>query len=199
MAIFKPTTASNNEGGKYMGICEAGIVGFKDRSSEFDWADIFIEVEVKQKDSDYTKKLQIAGSLERDGNGDITGGSVLNRMYKIFDTMGCDAGVNIKGQFEDNKGQIIENIGTYLEDRFTTGNAVEMNHPFVVYVYKSVPKPNETQSYTRVLPRLYHNSAEGKAQMQSDVTFLKSKGMLKEHDGSVPMGNTGNTLASANL
>ena len=198
MAIFKPVTSSG-DGSKYMGICEAGIMGFKNRSSEFDWADVFIEVEVKQKDSDFTKKMQIAGSLERDSNGDITGGSVLNRMYKIFDTMGCNAGINIKGLFEDDKGEVIEDIGTYLEDRFTTGNAVEMQTPYVIYVYKSVPKPNETQSYTRVLPRLYHNNAEGKAQLQSDVTFLKSKGMLKEYDGSAPMGNTGSTLANANL
>ena len=198
MAIFKPVT--NNDGGsKYLGICEAGIMGFKDRSSEFDWADVFIEVEVKQKDSDYTKKLQIAGSFERDANGDITGGSVLNRMYKIFDTMGCNAGINVKGVFEDDKGQPVDDIAGYLEDRFTTGNAVDLETPYVIYVYKSVPKPNETQSYTRVLPRLYHNSAEGKAQMASDVKFLKSKGMLKEYDESAPMGNTGSTLAGANL
>ena len=198
MAIFKPVT--NNDGGsKYLGICEAGIASFKDRSSEFDWADVFIEVEVKQKDSDYTKKLQIAGSFERDANGDITGGSVLNRMYKIFDTMGCDAGINIKGEFEDDKGQPIDNIATYLEDRFTTGNAVEMETPYVIYVYKSVPKPNESQSYTRVLPRLYSNDADGRAKMESDVKFLKSKGMLKEYDETAPMGNTGSTLSSANL
>ena len=198
MAIFKPVT--NNDGGsKYLGICEAGISSFKDRSSEFDWADVFIEVEVKQKDSDYTKKLQIAGSFERDANGDITGGSVLNRMYKIFDTMGCEAGINIKGEFEDDKGQPIDNIATYLEDRFTTGNAVEMETPYVIYVYKSVPKPNESQSYTRVLPRLYSNDADGRAKMESDVKFLKSKGMLKEYDETVPMGNTGSTLSSANL
>tara|TARA_R110002020_G_scaffold128392_6_gene287798 strand:- start:1032 stop:1625 length:594 start_codon:yes stop_codon:yes gene_type:complete len=197
MAIFKP---ANSEGGsKYLGICEAGVLGFQDRSSEFEWSDIFIEMEIKQKDSDYTKKLQIAGAFEKDSNGDITGGSVLNRMYKIFDTLGCDAGVNVKGQFENDKGEVIPDIASYLEDRYTTGNAVEMETPFVVYVYKSVPKPNETQSYTRVLPRLYPNDADGKAKMASDVKFLKSKGMLKEYDESAPMGNTGSTLTSANL
>ena len=181
MAVFRPMNSSTG-GGKFHGICEAGIVGFTDRSADFDWADIFIEVEIQQKDSDYTKKMQIAGSLEKDSNGTITGGSVLNRMYKIFDTLGCKAGVTNSGKWEDNKGEAISNIGDYLEERFTTGDVMEMEYPYIVYVYKSQPIPNEKQSYTRVLPRLYHATSDGRVKLASDVKFLKSKGMLKELD-----------------
>ena len=53
MALFKPKQTSG--GGKFTGICETHIVGFKDRSDEFDWADIFIEVDVGIKDSEYTR------------------------------------------------------------------------------------------------------------------------------------------------
>ena len=103
MAIVRPKTSTGG-GNKYYGICEANIIGYTDKSTNFHWADIFIEVEIKQKDSDYTKKLQIAGSLDRDSDGKVSGGSVLNRMYKFFDVIDCKVGVNLEGNFEDEDG-----------------------------------------------------------------------------------------------
>ena len=77
MALFKPKQNSGG-GSKFTGICEVNVQSFKDRSSEFDWADIFIEVEIGIKDSEYTRALRIRGSFEKDDSGNITGGSVLN-------------------------------------------------------------------------------------------------------------------------
>ena len=115
----------------------------------------------------------------------MQGGSVLNRMYGIFDTLGCKAGLSLEGKWitqVDGKDKPISDIGEYLTERFTTGNVMDMEHPYVAYVYKSQPKPNEKQSYTRVLPRLYHATSEGKLKLASDVKYLKSKGMLVELD-----------------
>ena len=98
MAIFKPEGTSSF--GNFTGICEFGILEFTDKSGTFDWADIFLEVKVKQKDSDYDRTLQIKGSLEKE-NGKITGGSVLKRMYHFFDQIGCGAGINVDGEWED--------------------------------------------------------------------------------------------------
>ena len=39
MAIFKPEVKSTPS--NYLGLCKFGILEFRDRSSEFDWADIF--------------------------------------------------------------------------------------------------------------------------------------------------------------
>ena len=104
MAIVKPKISSG--GNKFYGVCEATIIGYEDKSAKFDWADVFIEVEVRLKDSEFTKKMQICGELERTGE-EVTGGSVLNRMYKFFDAIDCKAGINLKGDFEDEDGTLI--------------------------------------------------------------------------------------------
>ena len=108
MALFKPKQSSGGGGNKFTGICETHIVGFKDRSAEFDWADVFIEVEVGIKDSEYTRNIRIRGSFDKDDNGNITGGSVINRMYKFFGDIGCLAGITIQGKWELEDGTAIE-------------------------------------------------------------------------------------------
>lgn len=49
MAIFRPESGSSSNNSFY-GICEVAIIGFEDRSSEFKWADIYLDIEVKQKE-----------------------------------------------------------------------------------------------------------------------------------------------------
>ena len=112
MALFKPKNLSNNntKSNKFMGICEMGIMGFSDRSAEFDWADVFIEIEVGILDSDYSRNIRIRGSFDRDAKGVIVGGSVLNRMYKFFGDIGCTAGINLKGHWEGEDGKPIKDI-----------------------------------------------------------------------------------------
>ena len=93
MALFKPEKSSN-PGVNYYGICDIAILGFTDKSSQFDWADIYLDVSIKQKGSDYTKSIRINGSFEREADGSISGGSVINRLYHFFDVLGVKAGVN---------------------------------------------------------------------------------------------------------
>ena len=106
MALFKPKGSSSG-GNKFTGICELGIVGFIDKSADFDWADIFIEAEVKIKESEYTRTIKIKGSLEKDNKRKVSGGSVLNRLYKFFADIGCTAGINTKGEWQDDSGNPI--------------------------------------------------------------------------------------------
>ena len=63
MAIFKPEMKSSDFT-SFTGVCEFGILEFKDRSGEFDWADLFLEVLVKQKGSDFDRTLQIVSQLK---------------------------------------------------------------------------------------------------------------------------------------
>ena len=71
MAIFRPKESS---GSNFYGVCKFAILGFEDKSSEFDWADLYLNVEIKQEGSDYTKELRITGNLEKDAKGNITCG-----------------------------------------------------------------------------------------------------------------------------
>ena len=197
MAIFKPET-SNGTFTNYHGVCEFGLLGFKDRAAEFDWSDVFIEVSIQQKDSDYERTLQIKGSFEKEGNK-ITGGSVLKRMYQFFDELGCSAGINVKGEWEDESGNKIEDIAKYLNDNFIKGNSTYIpDMDFIGYFYKEQPKTPESKSYTRLWNKVYRNTEANKAKLQSDVNWMKTKGYIKEitDEVSVKTEMSGNGLAN---
>ena len=190
MAIFKPEVSSSIS---FLGPIEVGIIGFTDKSGDFDWADVFIEVELSVKNSDYSNRMSILGRLDKDANGDITGGSVLKRMYNMFDTFGWKAGLNIKGAFEDEHGNVIDNIGKFLEERYTTKEL-----DYVVYAYKKKPKPGK-KVYTEIYPKLYLNNNEGRTQCLTDVEWLKSKGIIQEADASDMPQQNDSTLADGAL
>ena len=172
MAIFKPEIKQSSSG--FLGPIEIGIVGYTDRSDDFDWADIFIDVELSVKNSDYTNKMSILGSLEKDSNDKITGGSVLNRLYKFFDAVGCTAGLTVDGIWEDENNNKIDDISKFLTESFTT-----KSEDYIVYAYKKKPKPGK-KVYTEIYPRLYPNTETGKNQCLSDVEWLKGRGIIKE-------------------
>ena len=184
MAIFKPvTTEFSNDTNKFLGICKFAIMGFEDKSGMFDWADLYIEVEVKQEHSDYTRKLQIKGSFEKDDKGKISGGSVLKRMYSFFDTIGCTAGLNVDGEWEDEKGDKIEDIKRYLNKSWIAKATAEfepVSYDYLAYFYKEKPKKPGAKAYTTVWPKVYQSSEENYNKLKSDIDWLKGKGYLKE-------------------
>jgi len=180
MAIFKPESSGSYA--DYLGICEIALMEFNDKSKDFDWADIFIEVTIKQKGSDYDKPLQIKGSLERE-NGIVTGGSVLKRMYHFFEQIGCGAGINVQGEWEDEEGNKIEDIAAYLNEKFACISMPDSppdDYPYIAYLYKEQPKVPGGKSYTRVFTKVYQNKDNNKAKLENDVNWMKSKGYLKE-------------------
>ena len=180
MAIFKPESSGSFT--DYLGICEIALMSFTDKSKDFEWADIFIEVTVKQKGSDYDKPLQIKGSLERE-NGVVTGGSVLKRMYHFFEQIGCSAGINVQGNWEDENGDEIKDIASYLNEKFACISMPDSppdSYPYIAYFYKEQPKVPGGKSYTRVFTKAYQNKDENKAKLENDVNWMKSKGYLKE-------------------
>ena len=184
MAILRPvTTEFTNETNKFLGICKFAIMNFEDKSAMFDWADLFIEVEVKQEHSDYTRKLQIKGSFEKDSTGNITGGSVLKRLYNFFDAVGCSAGINVKGEWEDEEGTVIDKIEDYLADRFVAQSTAEykpVSYDYLAYFYKEQPKKPGAKSYTTVWPKVYSFSEDNQVKLKDDIDWLKGKGYLKE-------------------
>jgi hypothetical protein len=197
MAIFRPEMNSGSS--SFYGVCEIAIKGFKDRSSEFDWADIFIDVIVNQKGSEYTRNIKVAGSVEKDTDGNITGGSVLKRMYVFFDAIGCKAGLNIKGEWEDEKGEKIKDIGKYLEDNFVDVTFPDsgINYNFIAYVYKEKPKKEGDKAWTRVYHKIYSNNKANVEKLLKDVTWLKGRGVIKEAT-DIP-ANSGNSLQGSGL
>ena len=181
MAIFRPQ-GSSSTGNSFYGICEIAILGVEDKSSNFEWADIYLDIEVKQKGSDYTKQLRIAGDLEKSPDGNITGGSVLKRMYNFFDIIGEKAGLTVDGKWENEDGEEIHDIAKYLNQKHSS-NVIPGTDPdftYLAYVYKEKPKQKGGKVYTRVFHRLNHNNDGGRKQLESDVKWFRDKGFLKE-------------------
>ena len=180
MGIFRPAVTEST-GNKFTGICKFAVISFEDKSDMFDWADLYLDVEVKQEHSDYTRKLQIKGSFEKDDKGNITGGSVLKRLYNFFDAISCTAGLNVKGEWETEEGEKIEDIAEYLNQRGTDGEADTIEtYRYLAYFYKEQPKKPGAKAYVNVWPKVYFASDENAGKLQKDIDWLKGKGYLKE-------------------
>ena len=102
------------------------------------------------KFEEFDRVLQIKGTLDKEG-GEIVGGSVLKRMYQFFDEIGCEAGINTKGEWETQDGEKIEDIGQYLNDNHLSavipGTDPEFN--YLGYFYQEVPKVPGGKSYIK--------------------------------------------------
>ena len=181
MAIIKPPQSSGNGTSKFLGTLPICIWEFKDRSGEYDWADLYLSVEVKVEGSEYNRNVEIKGSFEKDAGGNITGGSVLNRLYKFFDAIGCKAGINAQGKWEDDSGNEISDIASYCNERYVTGNPImEAKYNHVGYVYKKAPRKPGGKAYTEVHYRIFPNDTKGKEDLTSHVNWMKTQGYLKE-------------------
>jgi|TARA_R100000482_G_C5127339_1_gene149554 hypothetical protein len=199
MAIFKPK--STGGGNKFLGVCEVSIESFKDRSGEFDWADLYLDVTVKPKESEYTRNIQIKGSFDKDSNGKIEGGSVLRRMYVFFEAIGCTAGLNVDGGWEDADGNEITDIAQYLNDNFTEAviPGDEQSFDYLAYIYREKPKKPGDKSWTRVYHKIYKNAEGNTAKLQDDINWLKGKGIIKELDDTVSSETSMSEGALSNL
>ena len=197
MAIFRPTMGSGG-GSSFCGIYELNILSFKDRSHEFDWADLFLDVTVKQKGSEYTRNIKLAGSFDKDADGNITGGSVLKRMYVFFDAMGCKVGLNVKGEWEKEDGTKIENIEDYLNQEWVNPLLDDDAMDYIAYVYKEKPKKIGDKAWTRVYHKIYKNEEANKGKLADDVKWLKGKGIIKEASDE-PTQSSGNSLEGSGL
>ena len=186
MALFKPEEKEYNS---FTGICECAVVGFEDKSKELDFADLILQVNLKQKGSDYVRQMSLIGEMEKDGKGNITGGNFAKRLYDLLGVLGCEAGMNIKGQWETEDGQSIDDMGDYLTSRYAQDpEGTDLNYNFLGYFYKGMPGKNG-KSYTKVVPFLQPNNNTGKAQLEGNVKWRKDKGFLKEYDDTKPPEN----------
>ena len=180
MALIKPEKSSGKSVNFY-GICDIAILSFQDKSNQYDWADIYLDVTIKQQSSDYTKSIRITGSLERGPDGSVTGGSVLNRLYHFFDVLDVKAGINSKGDWETEDGTPIDNIADYLNENHAEGiDSNPTTFPYLAYVFKEKPKQPGGKVFTRVHHKINVNTPKGRKQIEDDMNWMRQKGFLKE-------------------
>ena len=199
MARFRPEGGSSENTTPFGGFMEAAIVDFTDRSNEFDWAEVFIDVTMKTPASQYPVIYSLKGNFDKEDDGKIKSCTLLNRIYYLFDTIGCKGGPNVMGEFEDENGNKIDNLQAYLNTNFVNPDSLNQeNYPYHIFVYKEwVAKSNK--AFTRVCPKLVMNTDKGIADLKSYVAFLKQKNLIKEWNGVAPNSVTGDSQAEQSV
>lgn len=181
MAIFRPQAA--NGSGNYLGYQACGIEGFEDKSDRFDWADVYITVNLKMENSQYIQPMQISGSFDRDTDNTIKDCTLLRRLYYLFDALGFQGGVTKEGNFEDADGKAIDDIVSYLDEVYTPSFPSEPSMDYMAYLYKELNK-KDGKVYTRVVPKLVRNTASEKKDFEGYINFCISKGVIVEADNA---------------
>lgn len=204
MALFKPVKSSSS-GNRYYGICNIGIKSFEDLSTKYDWADIYLSVTVRQKDSDYDKTMRLTGKLDRDDKGNLTAAlnenRVVNKVHHFFDVIGCEAGINLQGNWEDNEEKPIKDIGEYLNlsHGFEGMPGEDLDCKYIAYVYKEKSKNGSGKVFTTIYPEIFLDTAANRTKLQEKVSWMKAQGYIKEHTETESTSKNDIELASAGI
>ena len=197
MARFRPVETGGN--GSFGGFMEAQIVDFSNRTEEFEWAELFIDVTMQVPKSQYPVIYSLKGTYEREDDGKIKSCTLLNKVYYLLDAIGCKGGPNVEGAWENEDGELIEKIDTYLNQNFLGENPLKNeNYPYCIYVYKEWVESKD-KAYTRVCPKIVMNTEKGMADLKSYVAFLKQKNIIKEYNGESKTASQVDSSASSNL
>jgi hypothetical protein len=198
---FRPAELEASTGSNFLGFVECGILSVEDKADQFDWADVYLSMELSIKDSKYSQEFKIVGSYDREPNGNIKTCTLLKRLYAFFDVIGFDGGPNVQGEMVDENGESI-NIVDYL-NRYQVTNPHDPKHEYIVYLYKEAGRKDPSKSYTVAFPRVAPNTPAGRKDLEGYINFMKSKNLIKEvqegttntpaqPNGSVAEGNVPN-------
>lgn len=187
MALLQTSTSSTNN--DFTGYFEAGIIKFEDKSGQFDWADVWLDVHFNIKGSQYPQIHSIKGSFDKEPDGTVKINKMVRQFNYLKDAIGFTGGINTEGKWESADGEPITNIVDALTKHISTVNGTDnpMLEPplnFYIYVYKEAPKKPGDKIYKRVLGKICSNDAKGKADLQSYVTYMQQKQYIKEASDS---------------
>jgi len=186
---FRPAdlaTASDG-GSKFLGYVPVGITSYEDRADQFDWADVYIVCQLAVEGSQYPQEMRLAGSFDREPNGNIKTCTILKRLYWLFDTIGFEGGPDVQGNMVDENGDSIDLVN-HLDANFCT-NPLEPSHDYLVYMYKEQGRKDPSKTYTTAFPKLVPNTPAGRKDLEGYINFMKSKNLIKEVQDGVATNN----------
>lgn len=138
--------------------------------------DVFLIFTVLIKNSKYELKETLIGNFDRNADGTIKKCPLLNKINKIFETLGDGGGVNVNGQWVNEKDELIDDIAQYLTLEYAGGTDLQ---PYLGYFYKS--KAKDGKVYNRMVLPFWKNTQDGTKEAEGYIGFMKSKGYLIEH------------------
>lgn len=159
-------------GGDWLGVKTGTLVNVIDESSKYDWADVYLVVEFTVEGSEYPRVCKILGSFDKEADGKkILDCTLLKRITFLFDALGDTGGINQFGKWITEDDTPIDNISSYLVSN-------NKGKECTIYVYKELAKNG--QAYTRVHNKVLAKTAKSEAELEDYISFLKSKGYIKE-------------------
>jgi len=186
---FRPSGLDNasDGGSKFLGYVPVGITSYEDRADQFDWADVYIVASLSLEGSQYPQEMRLAGSFDKEPNGNIKTCTILKRLYWLFDTIGFDGGPDVQGKMVDGEGESID-IVSYLNSNHVT-SPVDPQHSYLAYLYKEQGRKDPSKTYTTVFPKLVPNTPAGRKDLEGYINFMKSKNLIKEVQQGVATNN----------
>ena len=188
MAHYRPQATEGARSFKrkapWLGYQSACIREFRDKTSEYDWADLYLEVELQTEGSQYPQNMRIFGSFDKNPDGTIKKNTLLNRITYLVDATGWKGGVDKNGDWVDDDGEISDLAAT-LNAHFAVPKDVDAEYKYLVYVYKEWVVNKDTgegKAFTRVDPRLTDSTDHAAVTKFKDyINFLKAKGIINEY------------------
>jgi hypothetical protein len=180
--VWRPEETKNTNSGvaSWLGGQKVAIKGFLDKSADFDWADVFLEIELDVEGQEYDNTLKLLGSFEKDADGNLIHNGLVKKIYDLADVIGFKGGIDIKGNWVDEEDKPIDSIDAYLSAKFAQGDGAKPTH--WVYVYNQQAKAGSAKDfYQAVYPKMWPLTADGKKQMDSFVVFMRKGNKWKEY------------------
>lgn len=187
MAIFKQPTNIQFKNGNtppWLGFQNAQITSFKDKTNEYDWADIYLELKLNTKSSEYPVTMNIAGHYERDENDNIIECSLTRKLFSLFNAIGFGGGPDEQtGKLLTAAGGNIEDVTKFFNNNYAAGDSPE--YPYTIYVYKRKvldKNTGEENVWTRVDSRIAKTAnAKQLSRFMDYVKWAKDNGVIIEH------------------
>ena len=190
--VWRPKEVDETPSGdSWLGFQKASIIGVLDlseeKSKELDFADVYLECEVAIEGSEYTRFVTISGGLVRGADGTLEHNNTIKKVYDFMDVIGCKAGLDMKGNWVEQDGTPIPDMGAYLSANHTQ-TASEAKPDVYVFVYNKPAKAGATMKdgkprkyYTNCYGKFWPLNAKGLKDGESFVKWMRSKGYLKEY------------------
>ena len=169
-----PVRPPKSSGGSFTGFKAVAIQDVQNKN--VDAVDIALDLILKVEGSEYPKKCSIFGSFDWDDNGNIKENSFLKRIYRVFDGIGEQGGVNIKGMWVDKNDKLVEDIEQYL------GKYIDITKfPYITYIYKQKSK-KDGKVYSNAYPMLVPNTSQGMQDITGYIKFMQRNKYLVEYN-----------------
>lgn len=187
MGRFKPSTKTKFTNGTpppWLGFQDAQIISFEDKSNDYNWADLYLELKLNTKGSEYPVTMNIAGQFDRDDEEKIIECSLTRKLYSLFNAIGFGGGPDEEsGKLLTAADDTIEDVSLFFNNNYAAGDSPEFPYTIYVYKVKVMDKTSgEEKVWTRVDPRMAKTAnAKQLSGFMNYIKWAKENAVITEY------------------